>query len=161
MRLLFLLAVTISLASCRTTKYIDRVEVHTDSTAIRERDSLAMVKRLDSAAYSNMIEMLSNNTLEFRDTGSTRVEYYPDGSVKFVEGQVKSLRSGLSKYVHSNSSYHVGYDSIRWISSKDSAQVRTEYKTVTVTKKKSFLPWWWLVAAFIIGFALRWLIRKK
>lgn len=163
MRLLFIAILGLMLASCRVTRYIDRVRVESDSTAIRERDSLIAVKRSDSAAYTSLIQSLSENRVEFRDTGSVRIIYRPDGSIQEVTGQVKTLSGRLVRTQAEASYWKRLYDSTAATRSRDS--IRTVERVVTVTDKKrvAFIPWWvWLLAAgcLVAGHQARPLFQK-
>lgn len=157
--LIAITAIVLLLTSCTTTRYVDRVQIKTDSTAIHQRDSMIRVYKLDSAGWNSMIEMLSHNEVVFRDTGSTRIEYYPDGSIHIIEGQVKNLNSRLSKSVQESWYWKSAYDSLFHVKSKDSTTVSIVYRTVTITKKKRPLWWLWLAAGFGAGLVIAY--RKK
>lgn len=159
--LIFLLALLgfamVLCLSCTSTKYIDRVQIKTDSSAVHERDSILQVKKEDSVYYKNVIESMSNNDVVFRDTGSVKIEYRDNGSIKSVEGNVKSLNSKLLNSQTEISIWKTKYDSLAQVKTKDSIQVKTEFKEVTKEKKVSFLPWWLILIAagvLIVGWRL-------
>jgi hypothetical protein len=138
------------LVSCKSVRYVDRVQA--DSAAIRERDSLHLLRIRDSAAYNSLIQVLSEQNIQFRDTGSVKIIYRPDGSVKSIEGEVKSVSLKLARTQAENSVLRHTLDSVIRMKTKDS--VRVETRTKTVEHKVNILPWWWLVAAGILGIVL-------
>lgn len=148
------LFVALAFVSCTSTKYIDRVQIKTDTTAVHERDSILHVKKEDSVYYKNVIESMSNNDVIFRDTGIVKIVYRSDGSIESVEGRVKSLNSRLNKSQSETSIWKTRYDSLAQVKTKDSIQVKTDYKTVEIKKKVTVFPWYfWLICAatLIVG----------
>lgn len=154
-----LLATLMLLLSCRTVKNIETVKYLHDSTSVKQRDSVVRLYKLDSASWSNEKSSLSENQVIFRDTGSVRIKYYPDGSVSEIEGNnLKSLTNKLSKEQKESSFWKTKYDSAASHVSKDSVTVKTEYVTVTKEVKKTFMPWWlWilLLPALLIGYYIK------
>lgn len=153
-----LLIAILLLLSCRTVKHIDRVEYKSDSTAVHERDSVIRLYKLDSAGWTSLIAMLSENQVVFNDTGSTRIEYYPDGSLKTVEGKLKSVTARLSKEEKGAAYWRTLYDSAASHASKDSTTVKTEYVTEVKEVRREFIPWWvWLITipAILIGYYIK------
>lgn len=151
------ITITVILCSCTSTKYIDRVSIKTDTTAVHERDSILQVKKEDSVYYKNVIESMSNNDVQFRDTGSVKIEYRDNGSIKSIEGNVKSLNSKLLKSQTEINIWKTKYDSLAQVRTKDSIQVKTDYKTVEIKKKVTVFPWYfWLVcvAVLVVGWKL-------
>lgn len=160
MKILTFLFATLLFISCRTVKNIDTVKVVKDSSAIRAVDSLIEVKRTDSANYNAMIAALSENQIVFRDTGSTvtKIEYYPDGSVKSVQGQVKTLNTKLSKSEQVSAYWKQQYDSLASHQDTAAVQVKTEFKEVTKKVKRTVFPWYFwllLLVAAAGGFILK------
>jgi hypothetical protein len=146
------------LTSCRTVKNIETVKYVHDSTSVKQRDSVIRLYRLDSAAWNNERKSLSENQVIFRDTGSTRVEYYPDGSLKTIEGNLRSLTAKLSKEQRESSFWKSKYDSSASHKSKDSVTVRTEYVTVTKEVKRTVFPWYFfllLLPALWVGYYIK------
>lgn len=147
----YLLIAVVLMASCQSTKYIDRVEYRTDSTAVHELREQLRAVREDSAALQEKISQLSENTVIFQDTGSTRIEYYPDGQLKVVEGRLRSVSSKLASEAARAVYWQTRYDSLASREVKDSVSTRVEYVTVTKTVKRSFIPFWvWLIAAGVL-----------
>src|SRR5436190_5619232 len=132
---IILIMLVVFLASCHATKYIDRVQTSTDTTAVHQRDSILQVKREDSVYYKNVIESMSSADVIFRDTGSVKIIYRSDGSIESIEGQVRSLNNKLSKSLLETGTWKHKYDSLAATRTKDSIQVKTEYKSVEVRKK--------------------------
>lgn len=144
--------------SCRTVRNIEVLKEVYDSTAIRERDSLIRLYRSDSAGWTSLIESLSENTIIFQDTGSTRIEYRPDGSIAVVEGRLRSVNAKLSNEQRQTAYWSAKYDSLARHGSKDSIHVKTEYITVEKKTKVSVLPWWiWLlvIPGLLAGYYLK------
>lgn len=157
MKYILIIAI-ISLASCRTVKNSATVETRYDSTWLKQRDSVIEVKRLDSAAYVNMIESLSENTIIFQDTGKTIIEFYPDGNLKTVEGNLKTVRSLLSKEQNTSAYYKSRYDSLAATQNKDQGQVQKKTVTITKTKKVTVFPWYFwllLIPAALVGYYIK------
>lgn len=144
-------------ASCHTTKYIDRVEYLADSTAVHELKEQLRAVREDSAALQERISQLSENTVIFQDTGSTRIEYYESGNIKTVEGSLRSVTSKLAYHMDREAYWHSVADLLASREVKDSVSTRVEYVTVTKTVKRTVLPWWLLLIAagvLIVGWRL-------
>lgn len=158
---LAIIALIIILASsCRTVKYIDRVQIQKDTSALHTIDSLLKVMREDSIGYNSLIEMLSQNQIQFRDTGSAKIVYRPDGSIESVEGQVRTLNSRLARSQAENSVWKSRFDSLAQVKRKDSVAVKTDIKTVQVERKVSVLPWWiWLIS--VPGLIAGYYLKKK
>lgn len=145
------------MASCHATKYIDRIQIKSDSSAVHERDSILQVKKEDSVYYKNVIESMSSNDVVFRDTGSVKIEYRDNGSIKSVEGNVKYINSKLLNSQTETSIWKTKYDSLSQIKTKDSIQVKTEFKEVVKDKKVTVFPWWLILVAagvLIVGWRL-------
>jgi hypothetical protein len=101
------------------------------------------------------MESLGSSDVVFRDTGSVRIEYFPDGSISVIEGQVRTLSNRLNKSQSETGIWKMKYDSLIQVKTKDSAQVKTEYQKEVITKKVSVIPWWvWplLAGMLIIGY---------
>lgn len=166
MKYIPIILLVISFASCRTVKNTQTVKTVYDSTYVKKYDSLVQVKREDSAAYVSMIESLSENTIIFQDTGRvvTKIEYYPDGSLKTVEGNLKSVTARLSKESNEKAYWKSKYDSLASTSKAEEGNVTKETMIITKTVKKTRVPlFMWLL--ILPGFALwlweKWQQRKR
>jgi hypothetical protein len=152
MKYLLTILIIASLASCRTTKYVERERVVTDSTGYHKADSILQVKRQDSAAYTSMIESLSENTIIFQDTGRTIIKYRSDGSIEVIEGQLRSANLKLNRTQNEAGYWRSAYDSLSRMSTVDSVRVQREIVTVTKNKKTTVLPWWLILIAVAVLF---------
>jgi hypothetical protein len=154
-----LLTTSLFLLSCSSSRKISKQTTGTDSTRVHVIDSMLQIYRIDSAGWANMIEMLSENTIIFQDTGSTRtvIEYYPDGNIKKVEGDLKTVTAKFNKSLSETYYWKSRYDSLAQHSSKDSVRYITQTVTVNKNTKTRVLPWWiWIVCAgvLIVGWRL-------
>lgn len=148
MKILLILLLSSILISCRTIKNIETVKVVKDSTAAHQRDSMISLYKLDSSGWVNTIEMLSENTIIFQDTGRvvTKIEYYPDGSLKTVEGNLKSVSAKFASSQKEAAYWKTQYDSLATHKDSSIVQVKTEIKTVDREVKRTVFPGWiWIV----------------
>lgn len=148
MKILLILLLSSILFSCRTIKNIETVKVVKDSTAAHQRDSVISLYKLDSSGWANHNAMVSENTIIFQDTGRivTKIEYYPDGSLKTVEGNLKSVSAKLAKEQKESGYWKSRYDSLAIHKDSSIVQVKTEIQTVVKEVKRTSFPGWiWLV----------------
>lgn len=151
--------IIVLLASCRTVKNIETVREVYDSTAVKQRDSAISVYKRDSAYWASRELSTGETTIIFQDTGRvvTKIEYRPDGSIKTVEGNLKSVTARLEKEKEESGYWKSQYDSLASHKSLDSTKVNTEYVTVTKKVKITVFPWYFwllLVVALVIGWRL-------
>lgn len=147
--------------SCRSVKEVTKTETSDDLAHLKELEEWKRKYKMDSAGWTNMIEMLSENTIIFQDTGITRevpvIKYRSDGSIEEVRGNLKSVTSRYSKSQQEAAYWKSVADSISRVKSRDSTRVKKEYYHVETKKKVTVLPWWlFLVAAcvLIVGWKL-------
>lgn len=151
----YFLFISVLLFSCTSTKHIDRTVTVTDSTAVHQVDSLIRLQKLDSAGYQNIIQALSEQQISFRDTGTTKIIYDTVGQIKYIEGPVRYINAKLVNTDSKNKFHISSSDSVSIFSERDSIQVKTGTKTVTVEKKVRFIPWWiWVIIGLLVVYVL-------
>lgn len=141
MKLIFLILL---LASCTTTKYIDREKVVVDSSVVEQNEAL----------QRTLHETIENHQQEKQQWENTGVTFYRDtvtkivfekGKVKYIEGPVKALNQSLYEKSSELSQARETIDSMKAALAKK--ETNLEKTTVTVTKriKTRFFPWWLLI----------------
>jgi hypothetical protein len=122
----------------------------------------ASMFRYFQTVYSNpdMVHIPYNGNLDSLPINPppNKVTYYPDGKVE-VSGRLKSASFQSEMIMRTIHEKDLRIDSFAVALAKEKSNKHTETKTVTITKKVRFMPWWiWLL---IPASALAWeRIRK-
>lgn len=147
---------------CRTVeKTITKTEYRTDSTHVRENDSLRIVNHDLVMSYEEQIRQYRDAGVIFDSTPCpdipNTIEISTDGTIK-ASGSIKSANLNSKTDNKKVERLQQTIDSLTRVKNKESVTVKTEYKNVTRDVKKKF-PWFWLVVAFISG-AILWHNRQ-
>lgn len=157
MKIAFILPIAIILlASCRSTRVIERVQVKYDSTAIRNEQALQKELQATTERYEQMLADSSGTEVVFlKDTVVMpgRVEYYPDGRLKSVEGQLQSVKQTLKKSETQLYEYADTIASLRKQLKQATTNVRIEEKVINKEVKR--IMWWPILLALIVGWIAR------
>lgn len=152
----FIPLLLIVLASCTTTKYIDRYHSVKDSTAEKQNELL----------QQTLHETIENYERQLKDSSGVRIEYFTDtvtlpgkvtidktGAIQ-AEGRLKSVQVSATRLQAENGQLMKRVDGLAIELEKEKHNVKTEVKTITKDIKRSF-PWWWIVVGVVIGWVAR------
>lgn len=156
MKILLPLLTIVLFSSCRSTRIIERVQVKYDSTAIRNEQALQKELQATTERYEQMLTDSSGTEVVFlKDTVVMpgRVEYYPDGRLKSVEGQLQSVRQTLKKSETQLYEYADTIASLREQLKQAVTNVRIEERVINKEVKR--MPWWPILLALIVGWMAR------
>lgn len=182
MKLLIPLLIIIA-ASCTTTKEVVKTVTNTvtDSTAVRQRDSLYERIGLNILKHEEEIKALKNTGIVFSDCDTViidescnvdsiltvlakvrnKVKILADGSIE-AEGRIRSAYSNSESLRQYNFELEQKVTELSQV--KDSLAVELEKVTATKTTTKDVdrgFPVFWSVLFLIIGFLLRHFITIK
>lgn len=156
MKILIPILALVLLASCRSTRVIERVQVKYDSTAIRNEQALQKELQATTERYEQMLADSSGTEVVFlKDTVVMpgRVEYYPDGRLKSVEGQLQSVKQTLKKSETQLYEYADTIATLREQLKQATTSVRVEERIVNKEVKR--YPWWPMLLALVAGWMAR------
>jgi chromosome segregation ATPase len=158
-RVILPVILALTLLSCRSTRVVERVKIEYDSTAIRNEAKLQEELRETTARYEKMLESASGTEVVFETRTDTvtlpgRIEYYPDGRLKSVEGQLASVRQSLQESEAQRYEYS---DSIATLKSElEQAKTEVKERVQVVEKKVEYVPMWaWALLLTMAAVTLR------
>jgi hypothetical protein len=142
------------LTGCRTVeKVVERERLVKDSTSVKTVDSLLIVQHDMVQGYETALTELREAGVVFIDSCPdmpSTVEITPSGGIK-ASGAIKSANVKESTLQLELVRLRSTYDSLVQVKTKDSVQVKTEYKTVTRNVSRKVYPWWPWAIAFALG----------
>src|SRR5690606_30475903 len=142
------------LTGCRTVeKVVERERLVKDSTEVKTVDSLLIVQHDMVQGYETALTELREAGVVFIDSCPdmpSTVEITPSGGIK-ASGAIKSANVKESTLQLELVRLRSTYDSLVQVKTKDSVQVKTEYKTVTRNVSRKAYPLWPWAIAFILG----------
>lgn len=148
------------LASCTTTKYIDREKVVVDSSVVEQNEALQRTLHETIERHEKEKEQWENTGILFESKSyldsvkwSNSIPakiVFENGKLKSIEGNVRSLNQNLYAKSSELSEARETIDSMKAALAKK--ETNLERTTVTVTKKikTRFFPWWLLILIPVI-----------
>lgn len=161
MRFILLILSIVLLASCRSTRTVQKETIIRDSTAIREVATLKRVIKDTVANYERQLSQLSETGVVFETRTDTvripgKIEYYDNGRIKSVEGALKSVNQRLQEEVAEKYNYAATIDSLMQVNDSLATNVRVETKTVEKQVKRGGFPWFWVILTAVVTLVVRW-----
>lgn len=145
----------LSFFSCKTTKYIDRVKVVTDSTVIQQNEGLKKVLAETIERYEKDKENWEKtgivfDTIRLSDTVTINKVVFDNGKIKSAEGRIKAVNVELWEKSTELLDAHSTIDRLSIELERKEIQLSKKQETVIKeVTRKSFI--WWPAIIFLIA----------
>lgn len=161
---LFILLVFIFLAivlfSCKTTKYIDREVIKTDSSAMIQNEGLQRtlqetIEHYEAERESWLKTGVLFDTLYRSDTIIVNKVTFDNGRIKTVEGRIIAVNADLHERTAELLDAHATIDDLTTKLEKMETELSKKQTVITKEVKRS-VPWWAYLLCGIAGMLLQW-----
>lgn len=154
----------LSFFSCKTTKYIDRVKVVTDSTVIQQNEGLKKVLTETIEQYEKDKENWEKtgilfDTIRLSDTVTVNKVVFDNGKIKSAEGRIKAVNVELWEKSTELLDAHSTIDSLSIELERKEIQLSKKQETVIKEVTRKIYPWWLFLLACILGMILEYRFR--